>query len=342
MSVPSTGAAPTRRYRVIHTTRYTYDGVVSSSYGRCYLTPRELPGQRVVRSEVRIDPEPDDRSTGLDVYGNIDTYFHVRTPHSVLEVSGVSVVDVDPIDQGLLVSAAARTPWEQARPAVLGAGVAAEFTYDLDPPEITPAVADYARAVFTPGRPLVEAVTDLTSRIFHDFTYRSGSTAISTRVDTVMARREGVCQDFARVALACLRSVGLAGRYESGYLATDPPPGRERIFGADASHAWAAVWLPDDRWLPFDPTNDKLVDERHVTVAWGRDYDDVPPLRGVIYTDATSSEIEVSVDVCPLAECDPGTPAVGAGGVPDAPVADPVPDGDPGLVDDAAAGPVTG
>ncbi|MCH5643548.1 MULTISPECIES: transglutaminase family protein [unclassified Gordonia (in: high G+C Gram-positive bacteria)] len=291
-----------RRYRVLHRTCYTYDDEVSSSYGRCYLTPRELPHQRVHTSSVKIDPEPDDRSTGVDVYGNNDTYFHVRSPHRALEVTAESLVDVDPVDPQLLLSDAARGPWEAARPE---RGLAAEFVLDLDPPEISPAVVAYAASVFTPGRPLIEAITDLTTRIFTDFTYRSGSTAISTKVDTVMARREGVCQDFARVAIACLRSVGLAARYESGYLATDPPPGRERIFGADASHAWAAVWLPGDRWIAFDPTNDKLVDERHVTLAWGRDYDDVPPLRGVIYTESKKSRIDVSVDVSPLSQDDP-------------------------------------
>ncbi|WP_419230214.1 transglutaminase family protein [Gordonia sp. CPCC 205515] len=285
-----------------HRTCYSYDDVVSSSYGRCYLTPRELPHQHVVEAQVQIEPEPDDWSTGVDVYGNSDSYFHVRSNHEDLVVTATSLVDVDPPDAGLLMSAAALGPWEQARPRVQGsaAAEAVEFTIDLNPPEITPAVVDYAAQVFTPGRPLIEAVTDLTTRIFHDFTYKSGSTAISTRVDTVLERRMGVCQDFARVAIACLRSVGLAARYESGYLATDPPPGTERIFGADASHAWAAVWLPGDHWIAFDPTNDKLVDERHVTVAWGRDYDDVPPLRGVIYTDSKKSRIDVSVDVSPV------------------------------------------
>ena len=138
---------------------------------------------------------------------------------------------------------------------------------DLYPPEITEAVREYAATVFRPGVALLDVIVELTTRIHTDFTYRSGSTAISTRVDTVMSRREGVCQDFARVAIACLRSQGLAARYVSGYLATEPPPGRERVIGADASHAWAAVWLPGGRWLPFDPTNDKLVDERHVTLA---------------------------------------------------------------------------
>ncbi|MFW0784921.1 transglutaminase family protein [Gordonia sp. CPCC 206044] len=307
-----------RRYRVIHRTSYTYDDVVSSSYGRCYLTPRELPHQRVLDTRVEISPEPDDRSTGVDVYGNTDTYFHVRTGHDELVVTATSMVDVDPPDPGVLSSPAALVPWEQARPAVAGpAGAAAvEFTLDLSPPEITDAVTEYAQAVFTPGRPVGEAVVDLTSRIFHDFTYKSGSTAISTRVDTVLERRMGVCQDFARVAIACLRSVGLAARYESGYLATDPPPGRERIFGADASHAWAAVWLPGGQWLAFDPTNDKLVDERHVTVAWGRDYDDVPPLRGVIYTESKKSRITVSVDVGPVeGDSADDTPGHGRSGV---------------------------
>ncbi|MYR05735.1 transglutaminase family protein [Gordonia sp. SID5947] len=286
----------------MHRTTYTYDDVVSASYGRCHLTPRELPHQRVRAAEVTIEPEPDDWSTGVDVYGNSDSYFHVRTDHDELVVTATSLVEVDPPDAGVPLSPAARGPWEQARPSavgVAGAGVM-EFVLDLQPPEITRAVADFAADIFWPGRPLIEAVTDLNSRIHREFTYKSGSTAISTRVDTVLERRMGVCQDFARVAIACLRSVGLAARYESGYLATDPPPGRERIFGADASHAWAAVWLPDDRWLAFDPTNDKFVDERHVTVAWGRDYDDVPPLRGVIYTESKKSRIDVSVDVSPI------------------------------------------
>ena len=293
-----------RRYRVFHRTRYTYDDDVSSSYGRCHLTPRDLPHQRVHRQELRVDPDPADRSTGVDVYGNSDTYFHVRTPHRRLEVTATSVVDVDPPEAGLVHSPTARAAWETARPGADDPD-AVEFVLDLDPPEITPAVRAYAAEVFTPGRPLADAVIDLTGRIFRDFEYRSGSTGISTRVDTVLDRRMGVCQDFARLAIACLRSVGLAARYESGYLATDPPPGRDRIFGADASHAWAAVWLPGGRWLAFDPTNDKLVDERHVTLAWGRDYDDVPPLRGVIYTESTRSEIDVSVDVAPL---DPAAP----------------------------------
>ena len=134
---------------------------------------------------------------------------------------------------------------------------------------------------------------DLSSRIYTDFTYRSGSTTVSTQVSEVLAAREGVCQDFARLAIACLRANGLAASYVSGYLATDPPPGKERMVGIDATHAWASVWTPQNQWLGLDPTNDQMVDERYITVGFGRDYADVPPLRGIIYTDSESSVIDV-------------------------------------------------
>ncbi len=142
-------------------------------------------------------------------------------------------------------------------------------------------------------------LADLSSRIYSDFTYRSGSTTVSTQVSEVLGAREGVCQDFARLAIACLRANGLAASYVSGYLATDPPPGKERMIGIDATHAWASVWTPQNQWLGLDPTNDQMVDERYITVGFGRDYADVPPLRGIIYTDSESSKIDVAVDVAP-------------------------------------------
>lgn len=290
----------TRTYRVVHSTRYEYDDAVTSSYGRCYLSPRDVPGQRVLEHEITIDPEPSDRSEGVDAFGNIDTFFHVTTPHTALEVRGSSLVEVDPLDRAITGEGSAVAPWELARPVGAAGALASQFRLDLEPPEIDASVRDYADAIFTPGKPLVDAIRDLTSGIYQDFQYHSGATSVSTRVGTVMERREGVCQDFARVAIACLRSKGLAARYVSGYLATEPPPGQDRVVGAGATHAWAAVWMPGDIWLPFDPTNNKFVDERHVTVAWGRDYQDVPPLRGVIYTDSRHSTIDVSVDVAPL------------------------------------------
>ena len=181
--------------------------------------------------------------------------------------------------------------------------LATEFALDLNPPEITDEVREYAAPSFAPGRPLVEVLRDLTTRIHTDFAYRSGSTTVSTGVKEVLMAREGVCQDFARLAIACLRAHGLAASYVSGYLATNPPPGKERMIGIDATHAWAAVWTPQPpgqfEWLGLDPTNDQMVDERYVIVGRGRDYADVPPLRGIIYTNSKKSVIDVAVDVVP-------------------------------------------
>ncbi|MEV6363414.1 transglutaminase family protein [Nocardia asteroides] len=294
-----------RRYQVTHRTTYSYSDEVTSSYGRAYLTPREFTGQRLLEHDIYIDPVPSDRSVGNDVYGNTTTYFHVTSEHRTLEVTGESLVDVDGVPPASIDGV--DMAWESARPSTGTGPLAVEFTLDLLPPEITPEVVDYAARSFAPGRPLLDAVTELNTRIHQDFRYRSGSTTVSTSVADVFVAREGVCQDFARIGAACLRSQGLAARYVSGYLATDPPPGKERMVGVDATHAWAAVWLPGidetdrtGRWIAFDPTNDQFADERYVTVAWGRDYQDVPPLRGIIYTDAKQSTITVSVDVAPV------------------------------------------
>ena len=311
MSVPDVS---TRRHRVTHRTEYRYSDVVTSSYGRGFLTPRDSPRQRCVAHRLTIDPSPADFSTSLDVYGNISTYFHVTEPHRALTITSDSIVDVYPPPPERYNSGPALQPWEAARPAGLRGALATEFTLDLDPPEITDAVRDYAALSFVAGRPLVELMRDLASRIFRDFTYRSGSTTISTGVDQVLHAREGVCQDFARLAIACLRANGLAASYVSGYLATDPPPGKDRMIGADATHAWAGVWIPQEpgrlEWLGLDPTNDQLVDQRDIIVGRGRDYADVPPLRGIIYTDSEHSVIDVAVDVVPFDGDElPATPA---------------------------------
>lgn len=294
-----------RRYRITHITTYTYSDRVTSSYGRGFLAPREMDGQRCVEKSVDVTPSPTDQSFGVDVYGNEDVYFHVTTDHVELVVTANSLVEVD-VPDGISQTLGADMRWEDARPqqhGESGAGgeraAAVEFVLDLAAPEITDAVREYAKASFAPGRALRDVVIDLTHRIFTDFTYRSGSTTVSTKVADVLDAKSGVCQDFARLAIACLRAEGLAARYVSGYLATEPPPGKERMIGVDATHAWAAVWSPEGRWLAFDPTNDQLVDERYTTVAWGRDYADVPPLRGVIYTESEESTISVSVDVAP-------------------------------------------
>ena len=297
-----------RRYRITHHTTYTYDDDVTDSYGMVVARPRELPGQRVVEHELWTEPGHADLHTHLDSEGNAATYFHVTEPHRRLVVSAVSVVECRAPAPGLSVAEQhAATSWEDARPLhrrdLPEAAIAAQHAFASPLVDLDPTVEEYAAASFAPGRPLVEAVVDLTHRVHEDFDYRPGSTSVATRVPDVLAARRGVCQDFAHVTIAGLRSLGLAARYVSGYLSTDPPPGRERVVGADATHAWVEVWVPGpdgaSGWLSVDPTNDCVTGERHVTVAWGRDYADVPPVKGVIFTEATESTMDVTVDVAP-------------------------------------------
>lgn len=287
------------RWHVRHRTRYTYDDVVTDSYGHAVLLPREVPGQRVVSSRVDVDPVPVDRSDDIDHFGNRVTYLQVDVPHTCLTVDADLDVEIEPtpVDVDAL-----RSPWESARPRTLGDVAAWEVVeLALESPSIGQgaAVHDYARRSLVPGRALGEATCDLMHRIHDDFAYEPGTTSVTSTIDDVLAARAGVCQDFAQLMIACLRSHGLAARYVSGYLATDPPPGRERVVGADATHAWLAVWTPTGEWLALDPTNDQPVGERYVTVAWGREYADVSPLKGVIVSEASRSDLEVQVDVLP-------------------------------------------
>ncbi|TIC84986.1 transglutaminase family protein [Nocardioides sp. GY 10113] len=293
------------RYRVEHRTTYTYDDHVTDSLGVAHLVPRSLPWQQLGTGDgeyrVAVTPTPDDHSSEVDFYGNRVTYFQVVTPHRELQVVGRGEVDVvtPVVDEERLA-----TRWERFRPLLdpgaPGAWRATDFALASPAVPIHPGARDYAAESLTRGRPVGEAVTELMNRIHADFDYDPSATTVTSTVPEIIARRAGVCQDFAHFTLAGLRAHGLAARYVSGYLATEPPPGKERVVGADASHAWLALWLGDDEWLAFDPTNDQWQNERYVTVAWGRDYGDVPPVKGVIFTEATTSELSVSVDVAPI------------------------------------------
>lgn len=297
------------RYRVRHLTTYSYDDQVTDSLGVAHLVPRELPWQRVSSYGVATDPAPSDLSHDTDFYGNVATYFQVTEAHTRLVIEASSEVEVEP---PVIAPALLEQPWDWARPLLFprtpGAWRATDFALPSAAVEQVPAAADYAAASFGPRRPVGEAVVDLVHRLHADFDYDATATTVTSTVAEVLETRAGVCQDFAHLALACLRSQGLAARYVSGYLATEPAPGRPRVVGADASHAWVAVWLPgagdlagsDGEWLAVDPTNDQQVGDRYVTVAWGRDYSDVPPVKGVIFTEAKESTLQVSVDVAPL------------------------------------------
>lgn len=287
-----------RTYEVRHRTRYTYDDEVTSSYGRAYLVPRDAPGQSCVGHRLVVEPAAGHLSESLDFFGNSSVYVEVHTPHTVLDVLAVSTVVVTRVAPDL--SLLDGWTWERAA-AEVGSrpdGVDAREML-LDSPQVVASadVAAYVAGEFTPGRPLGAALAALVSRIHGDFTYRFGATSVSTTLAEVLERREGVCQDFAHLMVGCLRSVGLPARYVSGYLETLPPPGRPRLQGADASHAWVSVLVPDLGWVDLDPTNDQAADARYVVTAWGRDYRDVPPLKGVIFTEATKSTLDVEVDV---------------------------------------------
>jgi transglutaminase-like putative cysteine protease len=290
-----------RRYRVSHRTTYSYDEDVTDSLGIAYLVPRELPWQRLLSNELVLRPAPGDRTDDIDYYGNTATYFQVTDPHRELDI--VSVSEVESMAQEHSAESLG-VAWETARPVARPDIADAWRVQDF---AIASALADqtreahaYAAESLLPGRPVGEAVAEIMHRIHADFTYDKTATTVTTTIDDIFAQRAGVCQDFAHLTLACLRSHGLAARYVSGYLATTPPPGKERIVGADATHAWASVWIPGDGWLAIDPTNDQLVNDRYVTVAWGRDYADVPPVKGVIFTEARTSTLRVEVDVAPI------------------------------------------
>ncbi|HYP45174.1 MAG TPA: transglutaminase family protein [Propionibacteriaceae bacterium] len=291
------------RYRIEHSTTYTYDADVTGSYGTFHLRPRDEPWQSCLSHEVVITPEPADLFRHQDMYGNTKTYFHVVEPHTELKVTAINTVEVRARDYDPDLMA---VPWEQTRPRLRpdqpDAWLATDFTFASPMVDVPAEARAYAEESFRPGRGIAEAVTDLMHRVYRDFTYKSGSTTVSTRVGELLQRRTGVCQDFTHVMVSSLRSLGLAGRYVSGYLATRPPPGKPRVVGADASHAWVGCWIPGAGWLYLDPTNDRLADESHATVAWGRDYADVTPVKGVIFTESKSSVMKVSVDMAPAEE----------------------------------------
>jgi transglutaminase-like putative cysteine protease len=287
-------------YEVTHRTEYRYPSTVSSSFGEIVMLPRELAGQSCLRSALTIEPEPHDLRERLDFFGNRTAYFAVLAPHTRLSVTATSLVRVR--DRQVRPSAQAELPWEQARDGSLdGDGLdVRQFVLDSPLVTISEQLAEYAAPSFPPGGPVLASVVDLSSRIHRDFEFLPGVTEVKTTIEEVFARRAGVCQDFAHVAIGCLRSLGLAARYVSGYLETRPPPGRARLAGADVSHAWVSVFLPGAGWADVDPTNDQLVNDRYVTTAWGRDYTDVPPLKGVIFTQGDVQDLRVSVDVIPV------------------------------------------
>jgi len=320
-----------QRYTVEHITHYAYTAPVSQSWQLARLTPRMLPWQRLLSHSLQIDPPADERRDELDSFGNMVTHFGLHGAHRMLRVRMECVVEVmarpavdgdavalaspaqaqaqaqtmsaTAMAQSQSVGAAAPLSWEAVREAIRR-DPAQDDLIPASMSEPTPLVPlsegarHYASKSFGRGRPWLDAVTELTHRIHNDFEFEPGATTVSTSVDEVLYQRSGVCQDFAHLMLACLRGHGLPARYVSGYLLTDPPPGMQRLMGADASHAWVAAYSPQHGWVEFDPTNDQLADQRYITLTWGADFADVVPLRGVIYGGG-DQRMDVQVSVIP-------------------------------------------
>ena len=291
---------PPERYTVEHDTRYAYTTPVSQSWQLARLTPRALPWQKLLTHALQIDPPPDERHDAPDSFGNAVTHFGLHGAHRLLRVRMHCLVEVAdrPAPDAQQVQA-----WEEVaecvrRDPLLDALVPARMS---EPTPLVPpseAARLYALESLGPGRDWLDAVTGLMHRIHADFEFDPHATTVSTSVDEVMHQKRGVCQDFDHLMLACLRGHGLPARYVSGYLLTEPPEGQPRLMGVDASHAWVAAFSPRHGWVEFDPTNDQLADRRYITLAWGADFADVVPLRGVILGGG-AQEMDVLVNVMP-------------------------------------------
>lgn len=296
----------TRQYKVQHTTSFSYGSAVTLSQQLMRLTPRRSARQEMHGSTILIEPSPEIRSVSTDYYGNETTYVSIQEPHDRLVIGASSTVQVTPPFMPVLT---ATTPWQQLAqimraPATQPSLDAVQFCFPSPHVDIPVSVGELIEDIFTPERPVLDAVMALTTRIYQNFTYKGGVTDVHTSVSDVLANRQGVCQDFAHLQLACLRYLGLPARYVSGYLVTHPAPGETKMIGADESHAWISVWTPELDWVDFDPTNNLMPSNEHVILGWGRDYADVSPVNGFIVGGGGEHKLSVQVDVTPIEPAD--------------------------------------
>ncbi|HSO70437.1 MAG TPA: transglutaminase family protein [Arachnia sp.] len=293
-----------RRYFVKHRTSYEYPEPVTLCYERGFLTPRDTATQRLRAHGTQVLPHPLLHTEHLDRFGNTSHYLEIHYPHTHLVVVKEAIVDVawpevnvDSLNQWTLASARRATAGnaafrlDRAMFSLPSRHVKVASREDL---------ADYAETILAPGLGFGEALVELTRGIRRDFAYRPGVTSVRTTVDELLELRAGVCQDFAHLGIAILRSLGVPARYVSGYIETVAGPGQAKLEGADASHAWISVLAPTGAWIDVDPTNGQFADSRYIVTAWGRDFADVSPLRGVIVTEAATSRLSVGVDVLPM------------------------------------------
>ncbi len=293
-------------HRIVHTTTYQYADNAEACHNLVHLQPRDLPTQQCRQTLLRIDPAPDRVHEYLDYFGNHVHSFAVYAPHQQLTITAESYVTLAARE---MIPVGKTVPWEIVREALRtdrAADIVAAIEYRFDSPYIRASelLGEFAEPYFARGRPIGEAVLEITQAIYKEFKYDPKATTIDTSLHDVLTKRRGVCQDFAHLLIGCLRSLGLACRYVSGYLRTDPQPGRPRLMGADASHAWVSVFCPASGWMDFDPTNGCRTSDRHITIGWGRDFHDLSPVKGVVLGGGKSS-LQVAVDVLPVDAIEP-------------------------------------
>ena len=292
-------------YKVTHTTKYEYNAPVSYCQNIATLRPRPSLGQDLLEYNIQVDPEPAELSERIDFFGNYITRFAIQTEHKVLTVTTKSLVkrEYSKLYESFQTEKCRSITLEQALLGLRSTDteVLAAKQYILESifiRRVDESISDYAKISFQKNRSVFDAAFELMQRIYTDFDFVSGFTSISTPIAEVMKEKKGVCQDFAQIAIACIRSVGLPARYISGYIETIPAPGKEKLVGADASHAWFSIFIPGFGWVDFDPTNNQIPKDQHIVVGWGRDYYDVPPLKGVVFGSGTST-LKVAVDIRP-------------------------------------------
>jgi transglutaminase-like putative cysteine protease len=288
-------------YRVSHKTQYRYADAIPLSHNVVRMRPRDHSSQMCRWHNLSIAPLPAISNEHLDYFGNHVTWLSLQEPHTELTVAAESEVEVKlnlrpDISHGMSCDQVRQALTGSSDPAII---CARQFTFDSHYVHRSPELAAYAAESFREDRSLLECVFDFSLRIHRDFRYLPGATKVGTPILDVLRMRKGVCQDFAHLEIGCLRSLGIAARYVSGYLVTSPPEGRPRLRGADVSHAWLSVFTPDFGWVDFDPTNRMMPLDSHITVAWGRDYDDVGPIRGILIG-GQRQHLDVSVDVVPI------------------------------------------
>jgi transglutaminase-like putative cysteine protease len=288
-----------------HKTTYKYENGASFCHNLSILKPRTFKGQKLLDYTLEITPTPTEISERIDFFGNTVTRFSIQQHHKELLVSAKSKVERDYNIQTETQNSVEikKVTIEKALKSLktVDQEIIDAKQFILPSPlitEISKEIKEYATISFTPEKSLFEATFELMQRIFKDFDFVPGFTTIATPLNEVMKEKKGVCQDFAQIAIACIRAVGLPARYVSGYIETVPSDGKEKLIGTDASHAWFSVFIPGFGWFDFDPTNNQIPKNQHIVIAYGRDYYDVPPLKGVIYSTG-KNEMLVSVDLRP-------------------------------------------